>query len=66
MKQVLKGFIVVCLVVAVIFGAIYLMGYSHTSGEVTTPAQMDWEHYFQDIMKQVTGPGKATPYRYSQ
>jgi len=61
MKQVLKGLLVVGLLVALIFGALYMVGYSHSSGNVTTPSQLDWEHYFQEIMKQVTGPGKATP-----
>ncbi|WP_018962708.1 hypothetical protein [Coprothermobacter platensis] len=66
MKQVLKGVIVIGLVIVIVFGAIYLMGYGNSSANVTTPSQMDWERYFQDIMKQVTGPGKATPYRYAQ
>jgi len=66
MKQVLKGLLVVGLLVALIFGALYMVGYSHSSGNVTTPSQLDWEHYFQEIMKQVTGPGKAAPYRPTQ
>jgi len=64
MKQVLKGLLVVGLLVALIFGALYMVGYSHSSGNVTTPSQLDWEHYFQEIMKQVYRTWKATTFRW--
>jgi len=66
MKQVLKGLLVVGFAGGSHIWSPVHGGYSHSSGNVTTPSQLDWEHYFQEIMKQVTGPGKATPYRPTQ
>ncbi|NPV88295.1 hypothetical protein HPY42_02030 [Coprothermobacteraceae bacterium] len=60
MKQVVKAVIVIGLVIGLLFGGLYLFGYYNQS--VMTPQQIDWEHYFREIMKQVVGPGKATPF----